>query len=111
MTLVKGMDLFEILTPSDPDQRGAQLSLKFFANVKYIHEELESFGIVVGDRIYSCGRVVCNFFSIQVRLPQSQRAPICTSASLQYIYRCLQACGSFVQVVSELIDFSFCLNF
>jgi kynureninase len=39
---------FQILTPIDPEQRGAQLSLQFSKNVKDVHESLEKLGIVVG---------------------------------------------------------------
>ncbi len=35
-----------IITPSDPDQRGAQLSLKFAVDVTGVHRELASRGIV-----------------------------------------------------------------
>jgi kynureninase len=42
----------EILTPSDPDQRGAQLSIKFEKNVYSIHKELEKRGVIVRYIIY-----------------------------------------------------------
>ena len=37
----------EILTPSDPDQRGAQLSLSFSINITQVFYELEKRGVVV----------------------------------------------------------------
>ena len=37
----------EILTPSDPDQRGAQLSLSFSINIVQVFEELRKRGVVV----------------------------------------------------------------
>ena len=37
----------EILTPSDPDQRGAQLSLSFSINITQVFLELMKRGVVV----------------------------------------------------------------
>ena len=37
----------EILTPSDPSQRGAQLSLSFSVNIMEVFEELRKRGVVV----------------------------------------------------------------
>ena len=37
----------EILTPSDPDERGAQLSLSFSINITQVFEELMKRGVVV----------------------------------------------------------------
>ena len=45
--------LFELLTPSDPEQRGAQLSIKFLRNTFTLHEELEKRGIVVSGLLIS----------------------------------------------------------
>ena len=39
--------IFEMITPSDPDQRGSHLSIKFNTNVQSVFEELEKNGIVV----------------------------------------------------------------
>ena len=41
---------FEIITPSDPLQRGAQLSLYFKQNAKSIHQQLTNSGIIVDYR-------------------------------------------------------------
>lgn len=41
---------FEVITPADPDQRGAQLSLFFKTNGKAIHQALTSKGIIVDYR-------------------------------------------------------------
>lgn len=41
---------FEIITPADPQQRGAQLSLFFKQNAKAIHEKLTAGGIIVDYR-------------------------------------------------------------
>ena len=37
-----------MLTPTDPEQRGAQISILFSINAEKIHQELESYGVVVG---------------------------------------------------------------
>jgi kynureninase len=37
----------DILTPTNPDERGAQLSIRFAQNVRKVHSELEKRGIVV----------------------------------------------------------------
>ena len=42
----------EILTPSDPDQRGAQLSLSFSINITQVFYELEKRGVVVSPTIW-----------------------------------------------------------
>ena len=41
---------FEIITPSDPQQRGAQLSLYFKQNAKSIHQQLTNNGVIVDYR-------------------------------------------------------------
>lgn len=41
---------FEIITPSDPLQRGAQLSLYFKQNAKAIHQQLTDSGVIVDYR-------------------------------------------------------------
>lgn len=46
-----------IITPSDPDQRGSQLSLVFSTDVKAAHEELEQRGIVCDFRSPSAIRI------------------------------------------------------
>lgn len=38
---------FQIITPTDPQQRGAQLSLKFNCNIQSIYAELIRRGIAV----------------------------------------------------------------
>lgn len=37
----------ESLTPTDPNQRGAQLSIRLSRNVKQMFEEIEKHGVVV----------------------------------------------------------------
>jgi len=34
------------LTPTDPEQRGAQISLRFSSNVRKVHAELEKRGVL-----------------------------------------------------------------
>jgi kynureninase len=41
-----------LLTPSDPDQRGAQLSVRFSKHVLKVFEELEKRGVVVSYILY-----------------------------------------------------------
>lgn len=43
----KGEAAFEYITPTDPEQRGAQISIRFTRNVQKVHEELEKRGVVV----------------------------------------------------------------
>ena len=38
---------FELLTPEDPEQRGAQISIKFSVNCEEMHKEIEKRGVVV----------------------------------------------------------------
>lgn len=40
-----------IITPSDPEQRGCQLSLFFSIHIKKVFEELEKRGVVVSTRL------------------------------------------------------------
>ena len=41
-------DLYvNIITPEDPEQRGAQLSITLSVNVNKVHQELEKRGVVV----------------------------------------------------------------
>jgi len=37
----------EIITPSDPEQRGCQLSLKFFCSAEEINQKLYQKGVIV----------------------------------------------------------------
>ena len=37
----------EIITPSDPKERGSQLSLLFSKPLKEVHEKIEHMGVVV----------------------------------------------------------------
>ncbi len=39
--------MFDILTPTNPDERGAQLSVRFKNNISRVHEEIEKRGVVV----------------------------------------------------------------
>jgi len=66
---------FEIITPSDPEQRGAQLSLYFKKDAKAIHQQMIDNGIVVDYRepgvirvapapLYNSFREVFRFFQI-----------------------------------------------
>ena len=66
---------FEIITPSDPAQRGAQLSLYFKNNGKAIHQQLTENGIIVDYRepgvirvapapLYNSFREVYRFYEI-----------------------------------------------
>ena len=46
-------DLYvNIITPEDPEQRGAQLSVTFSVNVNKVHQELEKRGVVVSLNSY-----------------------------------------------------------
>ena len=38
---------FKNITPTDPEQRGSQLSLQFSSNTSLVHEELEKRGVIV----------------------------------------------------------------
>jgi kynureninase len=40
-------NMITLLTPSDPEQRGSQLSVRFSKSVLSVHKELEKRGIVV----------------------------------------------------------------
>ena len=44
----------EILTPSDPQQRGSQLSISFSVPLAAVQEELKKNGIVVRVHAFSC---------------------------------------------------------
>jgi kynureninase len=66
---------FEIITPAEPEQRGAQLSLYFKENAKSIHQHLIDNGVVVDYRepgvirvapapLYNSFRDVYRFYSI-----------------------------------------------
>ncbi|OWF37823.1 kynureninase-like [Mizuhopecten yessoensis] len=46
-----------IFTPSDPEQRGAQLSLSFSVNISYVFKELEKRGVICDERKPSVIRV------------------------------------------------------
>lgn len=46
-----------IITPSDPEQRGCQLSLSFSIHIKKVFEELEKRGVVVSTRL----QLLCGF--------------------------------------------------
>ncbi len=39
--------MFDILTPTDPNERGSQLSIRFKNNISVVHKEIEKRGIVV----------------------------------------------------------------
>lgn len=43
-----------ILTPSDPEQRGCQLSLRFSINICAVYRELERRGVAVSRRAAAC---------------------------------------------------------
>ncbi|KAJ8321831.1 hypothetical protein KUTeg_000302 [Tegillarca granosa] len=56
----------EILTPSDPEHRGAQLSLSFSVNITHVFEELQKRGVVVSLKTYNCPARyfgIMNFFT------------------------------------------------
>lgn len=46
MKEIGNSDLFDIMTPTNPDERGSQLSLRFKSNLKKVHVELEKRGVV-----------------------------------------------------------------
>jgi kynureninase len=41
----------EIITPSNVNERGSQLSLKFSQDLKEVHEKVEQMGVVVNHQI------------------------------------------------------------
>ena len=45
--------IFEMITPSDPEERGSHLSIKFKTNIQSVFEELEKNGIVVSIKYLS----------------------------------------------------------
>jgi kynureninase len=52
-----GQPLFEIMTPSNPMERGCQLSLLFREQIKPIFVKLMDFGVVCDKREPNCIRV------------------------------------------------------
>ena len=44
----------EIISPADPEQRGAQLSLSFSVPIEHMYTELEKRGVVVGGVRVNC---------------------------------------------------------
>ncbi|XP_021364292.1 kynureninase-like isoform X1 [Mizuhopecten yessoensis] len=77
-----------IFTPSDPEQRGAQLSLSFSVNISYVFKELEKRGVICDERKPSVIRVspaplYCSFQDVQrfmEYLDQALKAAAITAA-------------------------------
>lgn len=45
-------DLFDIMTPTNPEERGSQLSVRFKRDLQVVHEEIEKRGVVVSSLSY-----------------------------------------------------------
>ena len=55
----------EIITPSEPDQRGCQLSMRFSCLTEDVHQKLYHQGVIVSVNVVMC---VCTHVSVSTLL-------------------------------------------
>lgn len=78
-------DLFEIMTPLNPDERGSQLSLRFKNAIRKVHDEIEKRGVVV-----------------DFREPDVLRfAPCALYNSFSEVYECVQVLKKCLAIVNK----------
>lgn len=83
------LPVVEIITPSDPKQRGSQLSISFSVPLQLVQEELEKLGIVVSNHI-DVGRKWINHVKLcPVRYSNAKCDASGSGSTLQLLYRCL----------------------
>lgn len=63
------LPVVEILTPSDPKQRGSQLSLSFSVPLQLVQEELTKLGIVVSTMMFYYDFIHSKLLILTVRYP------------------------------------------
>lgn len=83
----------DIITPSDPYQRGSQLSLSFSVPLACVQEELQKRGIVVSVQMCTQLSNSINNPIIVVRHSNAECYASRTCPTLQFLQRCVQVRG------------------
>ena len=96
------MPSVNIITPSDPEQRGAQLSLMFSVPLAIVQEQFQKRGIVVSVLQQHCLDLQSNLFQCDIRMPSVMRvAPTPLYNSFTDVYKLITTMRDIFQDVKK----------
>ena len=99
------------MTPEDPEQRGAQVSIKFSINVEQVHEELEKRGIVVSlIQFHKIFEILKKLLMLLFHFKCDYRKPNVLRFAPAPLYNTFSDVYKFIQILDEIMQSDFLKN-